>query len=488
MTSGAKQPAADIVTPHDHDVLSGRGNFVNYHAGNEHFRALVRKHKLDYVKCPKPQKGKFSRIIVDEIKSRNPPGRFLKQDGATKLWYDIGEKKALDKTRQALREGAPDLMKEMTGDTDDDASDGEGDIGGLPRDAFNAMGGPGAMGAGFSADQLPNPYMAGLGNVGLQSPVMARNHMQIMSPQLTSPQLMSPSLMLSSTLSPDMQQLSSRQMQHGRMNGLDGFGDAQVIPPPQVHSHDGLNQQQIDTTRQMMMNAGMGSDFAAQNQGRAMGNNVMIQKQDGSQLVANQAELAELQMLQSKLQAIYSNEQFEPRPMAGSMPLNDTPKQSQSGRVELATGQNPRRMPPPSLLKRDDSLKSDEVFSAALSPPTGSKKKYDGGGSSAHLSAMSLSLGDMNDEGNLSSVFDSSLRISQASEKEIPTMKKEVKDKSSTTWEADRFDMSVATIGGASRFSETGNMSYATFSEPKLGESEGQMSFSKVFEDPDKLG
>ena len=108
-----------IVTPHDHDVLSGRGNFVNYHAGNEHFRALVRKHKVAYVACPKPQKGKFSRMIVDEIRSRNPPGRFLKQDPATKLWYDIGEKKALDKTRQALREGAPEIMKEIgAGDED----------------------------------------------------------------------------------------------------------------------------------------------------------------------------------------------------------------------------------------------------------------------------------------------------------------------------------------------------------------------------------
>lgn len=114
------QQMSGITNPHEHDVLSGRGNFVNYHAGNEHFRALVRKHKLEYVKCPKPQKGKFSRIIVDEIKSRNPPGRFLKQDAQTKLWYDIGDKKALDKTRQALREGAPEIIKEMTGESDDD--------------------------------------------------------------------------------------------------------------------------------------------------------------------------------------------------------------------------------------------------------------------------------------------------------------------------------------------------------------------------------
>ena len=99
-----------IKEPHPHDVLSGRGNFVNYHDGNEYFRKLVRKHKVEYVNCPKQQKGKFSKMIVDEIKQRKPSGRFLKQDRETKLWYDIGEKKALDKTRQALREGAPELM------------------------------------------------------------------------------------------------------------------------------------------------------------------------------------------------------------------------------------------------------------------------------------------------------------------------------------------------------------------------------------------
>jgi hypothetical protein len=52
----------------------------------------------------------------------NPPGRFLKQDPKTKLWNDVGEKKALDKTRQALREGAPELMKEIDG-TDANSSE-----------------------------------------------------------------------------------------------------------------------------------------------------------------------------------------------------------------------------------------------------------------------------------------------------------------------------------------------------------------------------
>jgi hypothetical protein len=100
-----------VETPSDSDVLAGRGNACNYHPGNEYFRALVRKHKKAYVACSKPQKAKFSRHIVDEIYSRN--GRFLKQDNTTKLWHDIGDKKALDKTRQALREGAPVLVKEI---------------------------------------------------------------------------------------------------------------------------------------------------------------------------------------------------------------------------------------------------------------------------------------------------------------------------------------------------------------------------------------
>ncbi len=72
-----------------------------------------------HLKSAKAQKPNFSKLIYDEIRSKNPPGRFLKQDPQTKLWNDIGEKKALDKTRQALREGAPELMKELEGENGD---------------------------------------------------------------------------------------------------------------------------------------------------------------------------------------------------------------------------------------------------------------------------------------------------------------------------------------------------------------------------------
>ncbi|KAL3816443.1 hypothetical protein ACHAXA_001025 [Cyclostephanos tholiformis] len=75
----------------------------------------VQQYKKAYVACAKAQKPVYAKVIYDEIRAMVPPGRFLKQDPKTKLWNDIGEKKALDKTRQALREGAPTMLKDMGG-------------------------------------------------------------------------------------------------------------------------------------------------------------------------------------------------------------------------------------------------------------------------------------------------------------------------------------------------------------------------------------
>jgi hypothetical protein len=103
-----------IRTPHEHDVLSGRGNKAHYHRGNRTFRDLVSEHKMGYAKCPKQEKSAFVEgYIVSKIGALSPPGRFLKQDPVTELWYEIGMKNSLNKTRQALREGIPELMTKM---------------------------------------------------------------------------------------------------------------------------------------------------------------------------------------------------------------------------------------------------------------------------------------------------------------------------------------------------------------------------------------
>jgi len=94
-----------IITPHENDVLSGRGKSVNAHLGNKQFRDIVRKQRDNYYATPKSERALFAKMLVNDIRHLQPSGRFLKQDSVTKLWSDIGNNRALEKTRQAFREG-----------------------------------------------------------------------------------------------------------------------------------------------------------------------------------------------------------------------------------------------------------------------------------------------------------------------------------------------------------------------------------------------
>ncbi len=49
----------------------------------------------------------------------DPPGRFLEKNNETGLWSDIGDKKAIEKTSQALRDGAASLRKQLSEDLGD---------------------------------------------------------------------------------------------------------------------------------------------------------------------------------------------------------------------------------------------------------------------------------------------------------------------------------------------------------------------------------
>lgn len=72
-----------------------------------------------YVTSTKRQKMAISRSIVEAVRSLNPPGRFLEKDPQTGLWYDVGHKKAVEKTSQALRDGAAMLRKQLSADLGD---------------------------------------------------------------------------------------------------------------------------------------------------------------------------------------------------------------------------------------------------------------------------------------------------------------------------------------------------------------------------------
>jgi hypothetical protein len=98
------------------DVLSGRGNGVNRHPGNIQLRYLINEVKESYLMSPKKDKKKFANDVLNKIKAQTPPGRFLRTDDKSSLWYEIpdeGRKGALEKIRQSLREKASELKETL---------------------------------------------------------------------------------------------------------------------------------------------------------------------------------------------------------------------------------------------------------------------------------------------------------------------------------------------------------------------------------------
>eukprot|EP01082_Thalassiosira_pseudonana_P002714 g2788.t1 g2788 contig12:802202-803301(-) len=119
-TASSQAEVETIQTPTHTDVLLGRGVATNRHPGNENFRSIVAQHVGVYVTSTKKQKMMISRSIVDKVKKALvPPGRFLEKDPETDLWSEVGDKKALEKTAQALRDGAAPLRKQMSEDFSD---------------------------------------------------------------------------------------------------------------------------------------------------------------------------------------------------------------------------------------------------------------------------------------------------------------------------------------------------------------------------------
>lgn len=105
-----------IDRPNENDVLCARGNGVRDHRGNVRYRFFVDTLKDECVAAAKQEKPLFAKIIVARIRGLVPPGRFLRKGDETvgqdgELWYDIGDKNAIAKTSQALREGATEIRK-----------------------------------------------------------------------------------------------------------------------------------------------------------------------------------------------------------------------------------------------------------------------------------------------------------------------------------------------------------------------------------------
>jgi hypothetical protein len=95
-------------------ISTGRGGGINSHAGNKTFRDWVRERKEAYNLAPsKADKAVVANEVVALVKALDPPGRFLQRDpnssSNASSWIEVDETRALAKTSQALREGAPEI-------------------------------------------------------------------------------------------------------------------------------------------------------------------------------------------------------------------------------------------------------------------------------------------------------------------------------------------------------------------------------------------
>ena len=86
---------------------------TNHHEGNKRYRKMVEQRKVDYVNSKRLDKPLVALDIIRAWRAQSPPGRFLKYEELPDTWSDVGDKKAREKTSQALREKAPLLRKQQ---------------------------------------------------------------------------------------------------------------------------------------------------------------------------------------------------------------------------------------------------------------------------------------------------------------------------------------------------------------------------------------
>lgn len=116
-------PYEVITEVNENDIVCGRKGLALKHSGNMSYRKIVAMNKEGYATCLKNEKLRISKSIVAAM--REVGGRFLERlDGGTSMtidekdeegnpvaYRDIGARRAVEKTSQALREGQPRIRR-----------------------------------------------------------------------------------------------------------------------------------------------------------------------------------------------------------------------------------------------------------------------------------------------------------------------------------------------------------------------------------------
>ena len=96
------------------DVVCGRGAPTSIYPGNLAFKKTLKKHEITYLCSTRSEKPKIAMKLLEEFCTRGV--RFLKRernkDGGF-AWVEIGKQRSYEKICQSLREGAPQLRRQL---------------------------------------------------------------------------------------------------------------------------------------------------------------------------------------------------------------------------------------------------------------------------------------------------------------------------------------------------------------------------------------
>lgn len=114
MTPLPYESEEEEIIPTHNDVLRGRGNGPQQHAGNQQYRMIVEQYRPAYAGLKKTiEKQAMAERVWKEVKSMNPPGRFLIQSKKDRRWSIEDESNSMSKIKQALREKKQETLEKQ---------------------------------------------------------------------------------------------------------------------------------------------------------------------------------------------------------------------------------------------------------------------------------------------------------------------------------------------------------------------------------------
>lgn len=188
----------------------------------------------------------------------------------------------------------------------------------------------------------------------------------------------------------------------------------------------------------------------------------------------------DMNALRSKLAALYSPEQFEPTPINPNHQLS----MHENARLDSSPPIQTKKSPNQTRHERSDSLELEKVFTMEPSKPKPSKNGTIDDLSN-QLSNMSFSVGDIaaiQDEGNLSSLFDDSMKLpkERSSSSGESAANNRASAGSAGSRSKSQMPMNMSSLGVA-------DMSMSTFGGDSMGNLQSMnmstTSFTHVFEE-----